>query len=144
MTVTRPDISFAVNILSGHQSNASDVHWSLLKRVLRYLKGTEILCLVYSAKKNCDIVVGYYDADFACDTEQRKSTTGYIFQLFGSTIAWSSRKQSTVALSTTDAEYTALASTVSECLWIRGILDEMQILNLALFLPQSMKIISLA
>jgi len=83
------------------------------------------------SKKNCDIVVGYCDADFAGDTEQRKSTTEYIFQLFGSTIVWSSRKQSTVALSTTEAEYTALASTVCECLWIRGMLDEMQILNLA-------------
>lgn len=135
MTHTRPDISFAVNILSRYQSNASDVHWSLVKRVLRYLKGTENLCLEYSVKNTCDIIVGYCDADFAGDTEQRKSTTGYIFQLFGSTIAWSSRKQSTVALSTTEAEYIALASTVSECLWIRSMLDEMQILNLAVPTP---------
>ncbi|VVC26757.1 Hypothetical protein CINCED_3A006534 [Cinara cedri] len=84
--------------MSRHQS---DDHQT--QRVLRYLKGTENLCLVYPVKKMCDTVGGRCHADFASDTELRKSTTGYISQLFGSTIAWSSCKQLTVAMSSTRA-----------------------------------------
>lgn len=76
------------------------------------------------------MLVAYCDADFAGDREERKSTTGYVIQVFGATVTWVSRKQATVAISTTEAQYVALATTITECIWMRGLLTEMGILDL--------------
>lgn len=126
-THSRPDISYAVIFLSRSQSKPSDTHWMYLKGILRYLKGTSSLCLTFS-RIECDILVSFCDADFAGDLEDRRSTTGYVFKVHGSPVSWCSRKQTTVALSTTEAEYVALSAAVSECLWIRGLLSEMGVI----------------
>lgn len=89
-----------------------------LKRILRYLKGTTNIGILYK-QDGSDKCVGYSDADWAGDTSDRKSTSGYIFMLSGGLISWSSKKQKCVALSTAEAEYVALSGAAQECLWLK-------------------------
>lgn len=111
-------------MLARFQSNPSGEHWTQFKRVLRYLKGTISLKLSYR-KTETDLLIGYSDADFGSDLEDRKSTSGYLFQIYGSTVSWTSRKQSIVTLSSTEAEFTSMTLAVCECIWLRGLLLEM-------------------
>ncbi|XP_062708202.1 uncharacterized protein LOC134288194 [Aedes albopictus] len=78
-------------------------------------------------KRNADSrpLVGFVDADWASDTEDRKSVTGYLFKVYGSTVSWASRKQPTVSMSSSEAEYVALAAAVSEAIWLAGILEDL-------------------
>ena len=91
---TRPDIAFAVNNLAQFNSKPQKEHWTALKRILRYLKGTTNICILYK-RDACgpDKCVGYSDADWAGDTSDRKSTSCYIFMLSGGPISWSSKNQ---------------------------------------------------
>lgn len=124
MLATRPDLSTAVNIYSRYQQNPSEQVWKGLKRILRYLKGTADFELFYP--KNTDTkLVGFADADWAGDQEDRKSTTGYLFKVFGGTICWSTRKQTTVAMSSTEAEYVALAEAAREGIWLVNLLHDL-------------------
>src|SRR6202012_5074213 len=70
-------------------------------------------------------MVGYADSDFASDITDRKSVSGYVFKVYGCTVSWISRKQQTVSLSSTEAEYIALATAASEAIWLRGLLKEL-------------------
>ena len=97
-----------------------------MKRILRYLNGTSNLGLVYDNKKGKDLT-GYSDADWAGDIDDRKSTSGYIFQLSGGAISWRSKKQTCVALSTAEAEYMALASAIQEAIWLRQLISNLRI-----------------
>lgn len=115
---TRPDIAYAVHVVSRFNNNPGKAHWNAVKRIFRYLKGTCSAKLVYS-KDDKSEVVGYCDADWASDLDGRRSVTGYVFMLQGGPIAWNSRKQQTVALSTTEAEYMALSSATQEAMWLR-------------------------
>lgn len=122
---TRPDITYIVNSLSRYNSQPTSEHWAALKRVLRYLKATMDMKLVY--KRNVDErISGYCDSDWANDTEDRRSCTGYIFLFQGAAISWNSKKQQTIALSTSEAEYMALASAIQEALWLKQLADEFQ------------------
>ena len=102
-TGTRPDIANAVGNVGKYMENPQKQHWDAVKRIFRYLNGTRNLGLQYT--KGNQELVGYSDSDYAGDVETRKSTTGYVFQLGNSTITWNSKRQSTVAQSTTEAEY---------------------------------------
>lgn len=115
---TRPDISFAVNMLSRFNKEPKSEHWTAVKRIMRYLQGTKDLRLVYTKDGNKNIT-GYCDADWASDMSDRKSCTGNIFMFQGGAISWCSRKQQTVALSTAEAEYMAMSSATQEALWLR-------------------------
>lgn len=95
-TGTRPDIMFAVTALSQFMQNPGRPHWEAVKRVLRYLKGTRELCLVYGSKR--EGLQGYSDADWGSSTEHRHSISGYVFTLDGGAISWSAKKQNVVAL----------------------------------------------
>ena len=86
----RPDIAYAVNVLSRHQINPTDSDWQGVKRVFRYLKGTQTVGLTYLGKS--DIFEGYSDASFG-DCKGSLTTSGYIIKFFGDTIAWKTRKQ---------------------------------------------------
>ena len=110
---TRPDISFAVGNLARQSSHPTSTHWKALKRVLRYLKGTVNYGIKYtkSDQKEC---MGYSDADWAGDVNDRKSTSGYLFMMNGGAVTWKSKKQSCVALSTAEAEYVALSSAAQD------------------------------
>jgi hypothetical protein len=123
MLGTRPDISFAVGVVSRFSSNPTIHHWKAVKRIFRYLKGTISHGIEY--ERDGKALVGYSDADWAGDTNDRKSTTGYTFILAGGAVTWSSKKQPTVALSTTEAEYMALTQASKEAVWIKRLLEEL-------------------
>ena len=121
-TCTRPDIAYAVGVLARFSSKPNQSHWTAVKCVLRYLKGTTGHGIVYRGDSD---VLGYSDADWAGDADDRKSTSGYLFLIAGGPVSWRSRKQSTVALSTAEAEYVALSIAAQECVWLRRLLSEL-------------------
>ena len=124
-TKTRPDIAFAVNKLARFCSKPTDVHWLAVKRIMRYLKGTSAHGLLYS-RNNSSECVGFSDADWAGDVNDRKSTTGYTFQIGGASVSWNSSKQSCVALSTAESEYIALSSAAQEAVWLQNLLSDLR------------------
>ena len=101
-------------------------HWMGVKRILRYLKGTHDYGLVFTAG-NQDTLLGFSDSDWAGDVVTRRSTSGYVFQLGKSTISWCSKRQQTVAKSSTEAEYVALAMATQEVVWLRRLLSDLRI-----------------
>jgi len=121
--VTRPDIMCAVGQLSQFLNNPSSKHLLAAKRVLRYLQGTSTYGITYRPPPLR--LQGYSDADWAGDTDTRRSTTGYIVMLNNGAIAWKSRRQPTVALSTMESEYMALTEATKELKWIRTLLAEL-------------------
>ena len=129
MTATRPDLSFIVTKLSQFMSNPSSCHLYLAKHVLRYLKGTLDYKLRFRKSMQGENVHGYCDADWG-SSEDRKSITGYVFKICedSSAVSWKSRKQPTVALSTCEAEYMALAAAIQESKFLRNLLTELYVL----------------
>ncbi len=123
---TRPDIAHPVAELARHVSNPTDDHWLGLKRILRYLCGTASLGLKYSAEQSSELLA-YSDSDWAGDRlSDAKSTTGWLTMIGGGLVSWTSRKQSIVALSSTEAEYIAYGEAVQEMLWLRQLLQEIR------------------
>ena len=102
--------------ISQHLSKPTRSDWMMTKQVLRYLKGTSTYSLVYKKSKNGLKIMGYSDSDWTSSTTDRRSTTGYIFQLNeeGAAVSWKSRKQQTVALSSCEAEYITLTAATQE------------------------------
>ena len=121
---TRPDITFSVSNLAKFSAKPSKHHWTAIKRVMRYLKGTINFGILYTKQKSKNFIA-YSDADWAGDLDDRKSTSGYLFQIGGGAVSWRSKKQSSVALSTAEAEYIALASTAQEAVWLRQLTTEL-------------------
>jgi hypothetical protein len=119
----RPDIAFAVGALARYMASPTMVHWQAAKGVLRYLSGTADYGITYGPSKSG--LVGYCDADYAGDIDTRRSTSGYVFVLHGGAITWQSKRQQTVAASTTEAEYMAAAAAVKEGLWMRKLLVDL-------------------
>lgn len=120
---TRPDIAFAVSFFSQYNNCYTNVHFKHAKRILRYLKGTIDKNLTFT-KEIIDIH-GYVDADWANDANDAKSYTGYVFKYAGGAVSWESKKQSTVSLSSTEAEYVAISQAAKEAIFIRGLLGEL-------------------
>ncbi|KAG6590624.1 Integrase catalytic core protein [Phytophthora cinnamomi] len=123
MTSTRPDIAFAVGYVSRFMENPQVEHWIAVKRIFRYLQGTKSHGIRFSPGKDIDFQ-GYSDADWAGDLSDRKSTSGYLFQVAGGPISWGSKKQSSVSLSTSEAEYIALSLAIQEGKWVHKLLCE--------------------
>lgn len=121
---TRPDICFAVNNVSRFNERHTEVHWIATKRILRYLQGTKELRLRFTATGGSSLAA-YSDADWASDSEDRRSCTGYVTVMSGGAISWSSKRQPTVALSSTEAEYMALSATLCEVLWLKQLMNEL-------------------
>lgn len=119
--LTRPDIAFSVSFLSQFNTCHTSTHWHYAKRILRYLKKTKHYCIKY-VKGNSELL-GFADADWANGTD-RKSFTGYCFVLSGGVVSWESRKQRTVALSSMEAEYMAMAEACKELMYLRVLLAE--------------------
>ena len=115
---TRPDISAAVGALSQFMSKPSEIHWTGVKRILRYLRGTSNHGLLYDGN-GCNELYSFSDADWAGDVNTRRSTSGYVNKFGNSTITWSSRRQPTVAKSSTEAEYVSLSAATQEVIWLR-------------------------
>jgi len=127
MTCTRPDLSWIVSKLSQYLSQPKQQHMMAAKHVMRYLKCTINKELCYKKSKEALKLVAYSDADWAADLRDRRSTTGYCVGLTekGPVVSWKSKKQPTVALSTYEAEYMALAATTQECLYLIKLLNRM-------------------
>lgn len=123
----RPDLCAATYYLSRFQNCYTEEHYTHAKRILRYVQGTQDLKLVYHRNHSADVLIGYSDSDWGGDKNDYKSTSGYVFKMFGNVVSWLSRKQPTVSLSSTQAEYVALAEAVCEAKWLKSLLTEMGI-----------------
>lgn len=126
-TMTRPDIAYAVNKMSSYNSKWSERHYELCKTILRYVAGTRSYGLRMGGSD--ETLKGICDADYAGCKDTRRSTTGWIVQYRGGTIAWNSKKQSVVAHSTAEAEYIAMDSLVRDLVWERRCLDTLGDMN---------------
>ena len=113
----RPDIAYAVGVLTKYMSCPRTSHWIAAKGVLRYLAGTPTVGITYGGTGSSTEPYGWCDADFAGDKDTRKSTTGFVFCVAGGAVSWSSKRQQTVAASTTEAEYMAASAAAREALW---------------------------
>lgn len=121
----RPDLSAAVNFFSQFQACPNEEHWVHLKRVLRYVKGTLDYGLTYKANMKAKLLEVYSDADWANDLIDRRSVTGCVFKLYGCTVSWTTRKQNTVSLSSTEAELAALVTAACHTLWTKRCLQDL-------------------
>ena len=121
---TRPDLAYAVSFLSRFSSDPSFKHWQAVKRVFRYLNGTVYHGLSIKASNEELKIVGFADADYAGDETSRKSTSGYVFLMNEACISWSSKKQSSVALSTTESELIAATFAAREAIWLKRLMEE--------------------
>lgn len=119
---SRPDIAFAVSKLSQFNINPGKSHWIAAKRVLRYLKQTSNLGLYF--RSTPDDIKGFVDANWASNVDDRKSFTGYFFKLSNSALSWEVKKQQTVALSSAEAEYMALAEASKEAIYLANLIEE--------------------
>uniref|UniRef100_A0A5S6QNT0 Reverse transcriptase Ty1/copia-type domain-containing protein n=1 Tax=Trichuris muris TaxID=70415 RepID=A0A5S6QNT0_TRIMR len=125
-TVSRPDIAFAVNLLCRRVESPTHRDWTAVKRVMRYLAGSVHRKLCF-ATEGSTVLTGFVDADWAGDHADRKSTSGHVFQIGHSSIVWSSKKQSVVAMSSTEAEYIAAWEACRELQWLRQLLRDMSL-----------------
>ncbi|XP_075479527.1 secreted RxLR effector protein 161-like [Primulina tabacum] len=123
LTATRPDLMFAVSLISRFMARPTQLHFAITKRILRYLKGTVDHGVFYKRGGTSDLVA-FTDSDYAGDIGDSKSTSGYVFMMCGGAVAWSSRKQPIVTLSTTEAEFVAAAACACQAIWMRRILKE--------------------
>uniref|UniRef100_A0A2N9EN83 Integrase catalytic domain-containing protein n=1 Tax=Fagus sylvatica TaxID=28930 RepID=A0A2N9EN83_FAGSY len=128
LTITRPDISYAVSIVSQFMTNPRVPHMNAVIRILKYLKNAPGRGLFYRSSGHLRIE-GYTDADWAGSPSDRKSTTGYCTFIGGNLVTWRSKKQSVVARSSAEAEYRAMAHTTCELTWLRTVLQEFGLLT---------------
>ena len=106
MISTCPDVSYALSLTSRYQSDPGESHWTAVKNILKYLRRTKNVFLVYGGEEEL-VVTGYTDASFQTDKDDSKSQSGYVFTINGGVVSWKSSKQETMADSTTEAEYIA-------------------------------------
>ncbi|KAM1469282.1 hypothetical protein ACFXTO_040485 [Malus domestica] len=135
LTWTRPDLSFAVNLVCQFMHCPRQAHFQAVKRILRYLKGTLSLGLWFPKCPKPLTLTAFSDADWTGCSLDRRSTAGFCVYLGDSLISWSAKKQPTVARSSTEAEYRSLANTAAELTWISKLL-----LDVGLALPSSPQI----
>ncbi|GAU38708.1 hypothetical protein TSUD_396360 [Trifolium subterraneum] len=123
---TRPDLVYSVGIVSRFMDKPRVSHLVVVKRILRYVKGTMDCGIVFSASdvgKNCKLV-GYTDASWCGDVEDRKSTAGYMFLIGDAPISWCSKKEQVVALSSCEAEYITASMCATQAIWLKNLIEE--------------------
>ena len=126
LTATRPDIMYSVNLISRYMENPTEMHLLTAKKILRYLQGTKDFGLFYKKGEKMELV-GFTDSDYAGDQDDRRSTSGFIFMFGTGAVSWSSKKQQIVTLSTTEAEFIVATACACQAIWIRRILEELQV-----------------
>ena len=125
MVCTRPDLAHVVGMVSRYMLNPGRLHWEAVKWILRYLKGTKGVGLLFDAKSHqAQLLKGYVDSDYAQDLDQRRSTTGYVFTLAGGCISWRSTLQKCVTLSSTEAEYVSATDVAKKSIWLSRLATE--------------------
>lgn len=125
-TITRPDITFAVNKVSQFMHNPTTSHWTSVKRILHYLAGSPSHGIFIKPCHTLEIHA-YCDADWAGCPDDRRSTSAFCIFLGSNIISWSSKKQYTVARSSTEFEYRSLALSCTELVWLQFLLDELHV-----------------
>ena len=130
MIATRPDLAFAVSTLGRFNAAPNATHLEAAKKTLRYLRKTANVGLVYSPTTSNEIsneIISFCDSDWPGDLDSRRSTTAYVFMLSNGAISWKSRRQQTVALSSTEAEYMAVTDASKEGIWLRSLYSEIKL-----------------
>ncbi|KAM2234356.1 hypothetical protein EV2_013133 [Malus domestica] len=126
LTITRPDLSYAVNQVCQFMQSPKNTHWMAVKRILRYVKSTYNHGLVYTP--GTAHLTAYSDADYAGNPDTRHSTGGFCIYLGSNLVSWSSKKQKTVSRSSSEAEYRQLAYTAAELSWFRSLFRDLHLL----------------
>jgi hypothetical protein len=124
LTITRPELAYAVQQICLHMHDPRECHQPLVKRALRYVRGTTALGLWLTASASLSIRA-YTDADWAGCPDTRRSTSGFCVYIGDSLVSWSSKRQATVSRSSAEAEYRGVANAVAECIWLRQLLGEL-------------------
>ncbi|KAK6156620.1 hypothetical protein DH2020_010868 [Rehmannia glutinosa] len=124
LTMTRPDIAYAVHKLSQFLQAPTENHWTACKKILRYLKGSRFLGIKFVASPRMNLEA-FVDADWASSCDDRKSISGYCVFLGPNLISWCSKKQQVVARSSTEAEYRSMAVATTDLIWIQSLFDEL-------------------
>ncbi|KAL0410983.1 UNVERIFIED_CONTAM: hypothetical protein Slati_3688000 [Sesamum latifolium] len=120
---TRPNVAYALRLMSRYQACAGKVHWSAVKTILKYLKRTKDMFLIYGGGEL--ILEGYSDASFQLDDDDGKSQSDFVFKLNGGVVAWKSSKQATTVDSTTEAKYIAASEAAKEAVWMKNFIQEL-------------------
>ncbi|KAK8593626.1 hypothetical protein V6N12_045702 [Hibiscus sabdariffa] len=118
MICTRPDLSYALSMTSRYQAILGEGHWIAVKNILKYLRRTKDVFLVYRGEEELGIM-GYTDTSFQTDKDDSRSQSDFIFCLNGGAVSWKSSKQDTIAYSTTYAKYVATNEVAKEIVWIK-------------------------
>ncbi|GMJ03847.1 cysteine-rich RLK (RECEPTOR-like protein kinase) 8 [Hibiscus trionum] len=124
MICTRPDVSYALSMTSRNQVNPGESHWVAVKNILKYLRRTKDIFLVYGGEEKLS-VIGYTDASFQTDKDDSRSQSGFVFCLNGGAVSWKSSKQDTIADSTTEAEYITASEAAKGAVWIKKFVTEL-------------------
>jgi hypothetical protein len=124
LTHTRPDITYSVSVVSRFMSQPQISHLQAVRRIFWYLSGTCDFGILFG-RGGDSVVTGFSDSDYAGDIESGRSTTGFVFCIKDSPITWFSKKQPTVALSNTEAEYRALSEATRETVWLQNLLSDL-------------------
>ncbi|KAJ1691007.1 hypothetical protein LUZ63_015162 [Rhynchospora breviuscula] len=126
LACTRSDIAYSVGVVSRFMDEPKYSHWKAIKRILRYIKGTESLGLFYSNSEKYKLI-GYSDSDWCGDIDDRKSTSSYVFYMGDTAFTWTLKKQPIVTLSTCEAEYVVASWCVAHTIWLRNLLRELKL-----------------
>jgi hypothetical protein len=126
ITASRPDIMQVVGMVGHYQSAPKQIHLVFVKRIFKYLKGTMTYGLWYPRNQNFQLTA-YSDADWANYVDERKSTSGGAFSLGDSLVAWISKKQGSISLSTIEVEYIATTTCCTQILWIIQTLADLKV-----------------
>ncbi|KAD6453846.1 hypothetical protein E3N88_08552 [Mikania micrantha] len=129
LTHTRPDLAYSVSLVSRFMQKPSKTHLGAVKRIMRYIAGTYEFGLWYDQLGELELV-GYTDSDWAGCGDDRKSISANIFMLGNGAVSWSSKKQSSVALSSSEAEYIAATSAACQGIWLRRVLDDLGLVQI--------------
>ena len=124
LTAMRPDLMYSVCLISRFMERPTELHLQAAKIIIRYLKGTTELGIAYK-RSGEESLVGFADSDYAGDTGDRKSTSGYVFMIGAGAVSWSSKKQPVMTLSTTEVEFIAAASCACQGVWLRRVLEKL-------------------
>ncbi|KAL0286031.1 UNVERIFIED_CONTAM: Retrovirus-related Pol polyprotein from transposon TNT 1-94 [Sesamum radiatum] len=124
---TRSDVAFALSVTSRYQACNGEAHWSAVKSILKYLRRSKDLFLIYGGGEL--ILEGYSDASFQSDDDDAKSQSGFVFKLNGGVVAWKSSNQDTTADSTTEAEYIAASEAAKEAVWMKNYIQELGVVS---------------
>lgn len=122
---TRPDVAYAVARLAQYSANPTEQHLKMAKYVLRYVKGTLDYGIVYDGFAEEAQLLSYTDSDYAENRDDRHSISAYVFKLAGGAISWMSRKQSSAAQSTAEAEYISMAEAAKQLQWYYNLYSEL-------------------